>query len=482
MIMKRLTKIVATIGPASESDEMIEKLIEAGVDIFRFNFKHNSVEWHEEMIKRVNSVAKKINRRVGTLIDLQGPEIRINIPVEQMEIDEGEMLYLGEEVFEDKDKKGFSISHPDIIEHLKDGQDVIADDGAFEFRVVKKDGAIYLLSKTTGVLKTRKSFNIPGADFPFPVLIDRDFDGLRLAERQEVDYVALSFVRSAKDLGVLREEMSKFNIKAKVVSKIETQKALDHLEEIVDATDGIMVARGDLGVELPFEQVPYWQKKLIEMSIEKGKFVITATQMLESMIVQPRATRAEISDIANATYDLTDAVMLSAESASGKHPLRAVQAMRRTVEFNEKKQFIDTRVKFQLEMKDPEGLICDAAYDLYQEMFKKEMPVVGFMVFTHTGRTARLMSMFRPRMPIFAFCPDTEVAEGLTVNYGVYPIVEGKTYKQNVRVTHNHVLAGMKYLIERGFIKNGDRLIVLHGDFWAVEGGTSTVKLVKADI
>src|SRR3989344_8110217 len=236
---------------------MIKKLIEAGVNVFRFNFKHNTVEWHSERIQRVHKVASEMGVPIGTLIDLQGPELRINMPKVQIKIEEGELLYFGEEVFENG-QKGFSITHPDIIVHLKDGQLVVADDGAFSFHVIKKGKTIYLASETTGVLKTRKTLNIPGADFPFHVLIERDFDGLKLAALHDMDFVALSFVRTQSDVSIVMKEMKKYKVEGKIIAKIETQKALNHLDAIIEASDGIMVARGDLGVEIPMEQVPVY--------------------------------------------------------------------------------------------------------------------------------------------------------------------------------------------------------------------------------
>jgi pyruvate kinase len=476
--MQRLTKIIATIGPACETEEQIAELIKAGVNVFRFNFKHNSVEWHNDMIQRVTKVSKQVGIRVGTLIDLQGPEIRINMPVDAIDLTIGEEVEFGESVFKTKNK-GFSISHPDIIQHLTDGQRLVADDGEFDFTVVKRDGQTFLRSESEGTLKHRKTLNIPGADFPFPVLIERDFDGLKLVKANDIDYVALSFVRSRSDIEVLREEMNKHDVKAKIIAKIETKKSLEDLDGIIEAADGAMVARGDLGVELPLEQVPYYQKQIIKTCIEKGKPVITATQMLQTMIEHPLPTRAEISDVANATYDLTDAVMLSGETANGKYPLKAVTAMRRTISFNEVKFLNDTRIKYNLTIDEKSDLICDAAYDLYLEAEKHNHQIAGIVVFTLTGKTAEILSSYRPNIPIYALCNNQKTADGLSLMYGVYPVVEGKKYRDNVRVTHSHVLAGLKYLTQKELIEQGHSYIVLYGDFWAENGGVSTIKLIK---
>lgn len=476
--MSRQTKILATIGPSCESEEMIAKMIKAGVNVFRFNFKHNTVDWHNDMIERVNAVASDLKIRVGTLIDLQGPEIRIQLAEEELSVEIGEELLLGSEALESTSKKGFSITHPDIIQHLEEGQRVVVDDGEFEFSVKRKKNRVYLESKSNGIIKQRKTMNVPGADFPFPVLIERDFEGIKLAKKREIDFVALSFVRSAEDVRVLRSELKKNDVKAHIVSKVEAEKALNDLDNIITESDGIMVARGDLGVELPFEQVPYYQKLIIKKCIQQGKYAITATQMLQSMITNPMPTRAEISDVANATYDLSDAVMLSGESASGAYPVRAVEVMRRTIEFNELKFKKDSREKFEYQLEGNPGLLAEAAYDLLNQSQTHQQPIKAFVVFTHTGATARLVSAYRPNIPIYAFTPDKSTADLLTLQYGVKPLVRGKKYKKHMQVTHDHVLAGIEYLKDQKLVKTNDGLIILHGDYWAIEGGSSTVKLV----
>ncbi len=473
--MSKLTKIIATIGPVSDSPEMIKKLIEAGVNVFRFNFKHNTVEWHSERIQRVNKVASKMGVTVGTLIDLQGPELRINMPKDQIKIEEGELLYFGEKVFENK-QKGFSITHPDIIDHLKDGQSVLADDGAYSFHVVKKGKTTYLASDTTGVLKTRKTLNIPGADFPFPVLIDRDFKGLELAARHDVDFIALSFVRTQADLRTVRKEAKKYKVIGKLIAKIETEKALGHLDKIIDAADGVMVARGDLGVEIPIEQVPFYQKMIIKKCIIKGKFVITATQMLQTMIDNPYPTRAEISDIANAIYDSTDCIMLSGETASGAYPLKTVQVMNKTAAFYEGKVDTDIRKSIRFSPNDTTALICDTAYGLYQEYLKTHYKIDGIVVFSQTGNTAKTISKYRPKVPIFAFVPTQTICESLTVDFGVLPIIFPFIEAGEVSIVD--LKRATKILKDKKLLKQGGRVIVIHGDQWGQGSGATTVRIV----
>ncbi len=472
--MNKLTKIVATIGPSSDSEEMIEKLISLGVNIFRFNFKHNTVEWHNERIERVNTVADRMGIAIGTLIDLQGAEIRINMPVDQIAINKGDLLLFGPESFENKEP-GFSMSHPNIIENLTDGQKLVADDGAFIFYVVKKDGKCYLKSDSGGTLGNRKSLNIPGADFPFPVLVDKDFEGLKLAQKNEIDYVALSFVRSAEDLIFVKTEMEKYQFRASLVAKIETKKAIDDLDNIIDNSDAIMVARGDLGVELPIEQVPYYQKLLIKKCIEKGKAVITATQMLQTMMTNPYPTRAEVSDVANACYDQTDAVMLSGETASGQFPFEAVQVMKNTIDFNEPKFFYDIRHKYKILTNEINDVIAEAAYNVYMKLNTQEEHLAGFVVFTHSGKTAELVSRYRPLVPIFTFTPDKSICDRLSLFFGVYSFINDE--KPSDEITKDDILRSVSFLQNKELVKKKDRLIIIHGDHWA-EGTTSTVKVL----
>ena len=476
--MNKLTKIVATIGPASDSPEMIEKLIRAGVDIFRFNFKHNTVEWHNERISRVNRVAKKLGRPIGTLIDLQGPEIRINMPTEELKIENGELILFGQEAFNTKEK-AFSISHPQIIEHLHERQKLLADDGSFTFYVKKKSGKIYLCAHSAGILKNHKSLNIPGADFPFPVLVDRDFEGLKLAQRNEVDFVALSFVRMAEDIIVVRREMKKYHVDAKMIAKIETKKALDNLEKIIEVSDGVMVARGDLGVELPIEEVPYYQKIIIKETIRRGLPVITATQMLQSMVQNPFPTRAEVSDVANATFDLTDSVMLSAETALGKHPIVTVELMAKTVAFNENKNKVDSRDRFHFETNDTESVFSDTAYGLYVRLRELKYEIAGFLVFTQTGRTVRLISRYRPLVPIYALTPTDKVSKSLSISFGVVPF--SHIVSPNEEVTKKQITAVIKMLKDKKLVKKNQLLIIIHGNVWAVKGGTSTITVVQVE-
>jgi pyruvate kinase len=483
MLNNKLTKIVATIGPASESEEMIKRLILAGVNIFRFNLKHNTVEWHTETIKKVRKVADNMGLAIGILFDLQGPSLRINMPVDDISVAKGDRLVFGEEVFK-TGEKGFSITHPNVINHLQPRQKVLADDGTFTFIVEKKGGQYFLRSESTGVLKNRKSLNLPGALFPLPILTERDHEGLKMAAQVGVDFVALSFVRSAKDVKEVRDVMKKYGVEAKITSKIETKTGIDNIEKIVEESDSIMVARGDLGVELPMQEVPCYQKMIIEKCLIKSKPAITATQMLQSMINNPYPTRAEVSDVANAVYDYTAAVMLSAESATGSYPEEAVETMRNTVKYNEKQYVRDTRRMFRYELESEDSMLADAAYSLYIRLYTKQLTldekITGYVVFTTSGRTARLVSRYHPRVPIFAFTSSIKVRESLTMSFGVHPFYQKELLGKG-EVKRDDIIKAIGYLKDREQVKVGDKLVVLHGDFWGIGGGTSTIRTIEVE-
>lgn len=475
--MEKYTKIVATLGPVSDTEEMMEKLIKAGANIFRFNFKHSTVEWHLERILRAKKVAARMGKNVGILLDFQGADIRINLKGDLTEIsfEAGEALLFGQESLT-SDEKGFTISHPDIIKHITDGHKVIADDGAFTFKLNRKDGKTYLVPDNGGTLKMRKSLNIPGADFPFPILTQRDYDGFKLAVDGDVDYIAISFVRTKEDMLTVRKEMENYKVRAKLISKIEAARAIDNLDDIIELSDALMVARGDLGVELPMHEVPYYQKVMIKKCVEKGIPVITATQMLQSMIENSAPTRAEVSDVANACYDLTDAVMLSAETAGGKYPEEAVKVQADTAKFNEKKFVSDRRLRFDYEVNTTDEIIANGAYDLYLHSMSRKKLVVGFIVFSESGRTVRLISRYRPLVPIYAFGPK-EITGQLALSFGVQAFVQEEV-TQKAEFTKGDVQKAMVYLKEKGLVEKGNKLIVLHGDNWSEKGGTTTVKVV----
>lgn len=476
--LREYTKIIATLGPSSDSPDMIEKMIEAGVNVFRFNLKHNDIDWHKEKIAVVKEISKKLNRAVGIFIDLQGPEIRLTTP-EHLEYE----VRRGVEIFvmkKNKDDSSFSLTDDAVLSCLRRGQRVVVDDGKFNF-VVKEAGdeEVVLVSHSDGTIKTRKTLNVPGVYFPLDALTDRDKEALVVLKDSGVNFVGLSFVRSAQDVLDLKKLMKKVGFAGRVISKIETRLAIDNLDEIIDSSEGIMVARGDLGVELPIEQVPYYQKIMIKKCIERGFPVITATQMIHSMVDRPYPTRAEISDIANAVFDLTDMVMLSEESAAGKYPLEAVTMMKKTLVFNEKNVLIkDTRMVFDFISVDSEEMLCGTAYNLYLQFKKKDFNFGGFVVFTQSGRTARKLSRYRAQAPIFVFVPNEYVRDSLTVNYGVIPFLQPTIFKKDQPVRLDDMKKATEFLKEKGMFDEDKYYILLYGDNWMVEGKVSTIKVV----
>ncbi len=467
--MKR-TKIIATVGPACEDEESLRHLIGLGVNVFRLNFKHNEPAWHEAISKRIRTVAQETGAIIGVLLDLQGPEIRMQLGTTSIELNEGQPVVLGE--------GGIMLSHPEIVQHLVEGERVVMNDGQFECIYTKKDGKDYVVPKQAGTLFNNKSMNVPDADIPLEVLTQRDFIGIEIAAKQSIDFVALSFVRTALDVLTIKTAMKQRGCTAKVIAKIEAKKAIKHLDDIIEASDAIMVARGDLGVELPPEQVPYYQKKIIRKCFAQGVPVITATQMLESMIENPYPTRAEVSDIANAVFDMTDAIMLSGESALGKYPQEAVRVMAQTAVFNENAQKEDVRDRYQFTLSRLPEHLCDAAYNIYHSASAGN-EFSCFLVMSQTGRTAQLVSRYHPHVPVFAVVPDESVARSLTLNYGVYPLVKKTPRNSGHRaVEEDSLLACFADLKNSGLVKPGSRVIVIHGDIWGQVGGASVVRIM----
>lgn len=474
----KLTKIIATIGPATLEGDILERVMLAGVDICRLNFKHGTVEWHSEAVETIRKVAKKLNKTMGILLDLQGPEIRMKINGDSISFEKGVPLEFNHKKYLEG-QNAISCSHPQIVDELKDGQVIYVDDGTFEFTFARKSGQTFLMPKSTGILGSNKTMNLPGSHLNVSSLVEKDYHGLTIASEKRIDYIALSFVRTSKDIKEVRDEMSKYKVNADLISKIECKEAIDNLDEIINLSDGIMVARGDLGVELPYFEIPYLQKLMIKKCIEANKPVITATQMLSSMVDSEHATRAEVSDVANASYDLTDAVMLSNESASGKFPVQSVEVMRHCVVHNERKFSFDLRTMMNINPADNESKICEMAYNLYLSLQGDKKPAGCFLAFTRSGRTPRLISRYRPQWPIFALTEDKQVREKLTMNFGVYPIFYNRSSELK-EVTKSDLQEAVAFLVKHKFIQKGDPVIILHGDKWSVVGGTSTVKLLEA--
>lgn len=465
----KMTKIVTTIGPATETPEMMGKLIDAGANIFRFNTKHSTPDWHDEHIKMAQKVADERGATLGILLDLQGPEIRLETKDKQeIPVSAGQELSIGLSFTGDEQ---VIIPHKVVFSLLKKGNDLLIDDGFVETEVLAvTENTIVVKIKNDAVIKHRKGVNLPGIDVDFPSLIENDIAQIEKNARNKVDYVGLSFVRSARDIRLLRAEMDKRDMHAKIVAKIESQPALDRIDEIIKEADAVMVARGDLGVEVPIEQLAYWQKTIIDKCRVANKPVITATQMLESMIVNPRPTRAEATDVAHAIFDGTDAIMLSAESAGGKYPIRTVETMARIAKWNERMRPAES-VSFA--GADATTTIAEAAFRVAVSGLKPKIDAV--VVFTETGYTAQAIARYRLAVPVIAVTDKRETAEALALSYGVTPVVA--TFPSGLFTTPEKVLTDLQ---KRDIVHAGDTLLVVHGQHWQKSGNTNALAIITA--
>ncbi len=467
MHTNKLTKIVATVGPASETEEVLAKLIDAGVNVFRFNTKHSTPEWHGEHIKLVQKVADEKGKTIGILLDLQGPEVRLETRDKaDYPVKAGQELAIGLSFVEGID---VIIPHAQVYKLLKPGQDLLVDDGFIETEVIKvEDDKLIVKVKNDAVIKHRKGVNLPGVDVDFPSLIDRDIEQLNGNARGKIDYVGLSFVRSARDIELLRSELESRKMKAKIVAKIESQPAIDRIDEIIEATDAVMVARGDLGVEVPFEQLAYWQRTIIDKCRKVNKPVITATQMLESMINNPRPTRAEVTDVAHAVFDGTDAIMLSGESAGGKYPVRTVETMAKIAKWNESRNSVH---KMSFVDKDSTSNIANAVVGIVNSSVEPNVDAV--LVFTETGYTARCLAKYRLMVPIIAATDNQHTAETLTLSYGIFPV---KIEMPSGPFSSAELI--IKELVEKDMLHKGQRIVVVHGYHWQKPGNTNALAIV----
>lgn len=469
MTETKKTKIVATIGPASDSEERIADLIKAGVNVFRFNMKHGDLDWHNERITRVKKVSDTLYEPVGILIDLQGPDIRLHTRDGQaITLKKGETVIVSQNSTDTNAL--ISLSHEEVIPNLEPGDQFLIEDAFIEMKVVEKTkSSVTLEAVDDCVIKNNKGVNLPAKDIDLPSLIDDDLKKLDLAAKNVVDFIALSFVRTAKDVEILREEMAKRKIVAKVVAKIENQKALDNLESIVKASDAVMVARGDLGVETPIEQLAHWQKLMVTLCRVHHRPVIVATQMLESMITNPRPTRAEATDVANAILDGTDAIMLSGETAGGKFPVKAVEAMTRIAKYNEP---LSQPLKVSNHPTNSADLIVDAVAGMFTRDKKVDIDLI--VIFTETGHTARMVASRRLPVPIMAVTDDEKTMGSLTLSYGVMPVFED--FPSGVFHSAEDVIGKLE---EEKILEKGQKILVVHGKHWKTPGLTNSLTIIE---
>jgi pyruvate kinase len=469
----RRTKIVCTLGPSSNTYERIMELALAGMNVVRLNFSHGTHDDHKKVIEHIRAVAQKIGYSLPILMDLQGPKIRVGHMT-----DGGQHIVAGEYVSltPDTEVLGTSnlipIDYPTLTKDARSGDTILLDDGLFEFRVVKTEGGIVTAQVVNGgYLKSRKGVNLPGVKLSIPATSEKDIEDLEFGLKMGVDLVALSFVRSADDVQNLISRIRSAGSNAGIIAKIEKPEALENFEEILEETDGIMVARGDLGIEVPSETVPLHQKRMIRACKAAGKPVITATQMLESMITNPRATRAESSDVANVVLDGTDAIMLSGETASGKYPIEAVKVMDKICRSIEKQT---SSIYMNLDFRKPEWkekqVIEALSYSCVRIAEDVNAKVIATI--THSGTTARRIAKYRPKVPIVAFTESQNVRRQLNLVWGVQSVKLKEIFD-----TDKSVQLMEEYLVQQGYVQKGDRIVIATGMPITQRGRTNMIKI-----
>ena len=455
--MQRRTKIVCTLGPASWSPERIDSLIQAGMDVARINFSHGDLERHAQTIRNVREASARAGRPIAVLGDLQGPKIRVGVLPEPVSLKPGDRIVFTPEG--EHQPGELPTTFRELAQDVEVGDVVLLADGLMELIVEEVEAPrVAMRVIHGGELTSNKGINLPGTLLSIPSLTEKDLRDLEFALEQQVDYLALSFVRSPEDVKDLVSRIPPGG--PLVVVKVEKGMALENLAEILKVSSAAMVARGDLGVELPFEQVPLAQKRMIQLANQGSRPVITATQMLESMIENPRPTRAEASDVANAIIDGTDAVMLSAETATGRFPVQAVQAMDRIAQEIEDSHILETGPRYDMpldageERKTPtERAIAGATVEAVRRL---KAPLI--LTFTTSGSTARVVSSFRPPVPILAITDNERTYRQLAMVWGVIPIVCSE------EASFTEMLAcGRDEALRRGLVQPGDRVVVTAG-------------------
>ncbi|HKK25176.1 MAG TPA: pyruvate kinase [Gracilimonas sp.] len=469
---RRRTKIVCTIGPSCNTQEKIEDLLLHGMNVARVNFSHGTHQDHAKVIKHIRKAAKKYKYSVPVLMDLQGPKIRVGQMKDgAQELKTGSSIKITAEDVEGTSKV-VPIDYKGLIREAEEGNTILLDDGLLEFKVTAQlPDSLEAKVVVGGTLKSRKGVNLPNVKISVPSLTEKDIKDLAFGIKQGVDIIALSFVRTAKDVRDIISRVRAAGSQASIIAKIEKPEALDVIDEIIEEADGIMVARGDLGIEIPTEQVPVVQKMIIEKCRSAGKPVITATQMLDSMITNPRPTRAESSDVANAVLDGTDAVMLSGETAAGAFPMEAVNVMDRicrSIEDN-RPQLYNSLGYRKPEWKEKQ-VIESLAFSCVTISDNVEASAISTI--THSGNTARRIAKFRPKVPIVAFTENKKVRRQLNLVWGVYSVRLDELFD-----TDKSVKMMEDYLKDNGMVKKGDRVIVATGMPIAKRGRTNMIKV-----
>ncbi|QEN05794.1 pyruvate kinase [Thiospirochaeta perfilievii] len=448
MDKRKQTKIVATISDLNCGVDFLTTLYNNGMNVVRLNTAHQS---HEGSLLVIENV-RKVSSSIPLLVDTKGPEVRtFNVPKEGLTVEEGEIIAIGDNL---GDQKGFFTNYDGFVKDISVGADILIDDGETAMVVVdKKDDKLFVKISNSGVIKNKKSINTPGVHLDLPSISEKDAEYIKFAAKHNVEFIAHSFVRNGQDVKDVQALLDAAGSDAKIIAKIENREGVDNLEEILDECYGVMIARGDLGIEIPAQEVPAIQKHMIDTCIRRAQPVITATQMLHTMIDNPRPTRAEVSDVANAIFDGTDAIMLSGETAYGKYPLEAVQTM--------------NKIALEVEAHTPEfrdNPVVSSEKQVRSFLAKKaveaaiELPIKSIVVDAKTGSSARMVSSYRGKLPIYVKCMHENVMKTLALSYGVYAstIEEFKHRDQLVSKT-------ISTLIDEKLIEKDDQIVILAG-------------------
>lgn len=471
----RKTKIICTLGPAVDSEDMIRTLIRSGMDAARFNFSHGSHPEHLARLSMLKSVRDTMGRPVATILDTKGPEIRIkSFDTKSICLETGASFTLTTEDVVG-DQSCVSVTYPKLHTEVAPGQEILIDDGLIAIRVEAIHGPDILCTvENGGTLSANKSINIPGVHIHLPALTDKDVADIQFGVENDFDFIAASFVRRAADVKAVRQVLHECGgDDIRVIAKIENQEGVDNIDEILDAADGIMVARGDLGVEIPAARVPILQKQMIRKGLQAGKPVITATQMLDSMMRNPRPTRAEVSDVANAVFDGTSCVMLSGETAGGKYPIESLTAMVEIV--SEAEGSTDYWRQFQKQRVVPASNINDAITHTCC-LTAKDLDAKAILAATNSGRTARMICRFRPACPVAALTMHEKVRRQLSISWGVIPFLTGE-----VTSTDRIFSLSAETALKEGLVKNGDTVVITAGVPLGKSGSTNLIKAQVID-
>ncbi|HEX4342476.1 MAG TPA: pyruvate kinase [Verrucomicrobiae bacterium] len=448
----RRTKIIATLGPATQSAAMITKLIDAGVNIFRLNMSHGAHDWVRRVVADIRTAALERRRFIGILMDTQGPAIRtgdLSIP---MDLQPGQKFTLTVRGEKSEEERSVDVNYENFINDINVGDIVLIDNGTIQMKVLTKAGnKVGCEVLTEGKLGSRRHINLPGVKVSLPALTAKDISDVKLGLELGVDFIALSFVREARDLFQLRELFDKTKHQPFVIAKIEDQEAVKNIDQIIDNADGIMVARGDLGIEVPYEELPIIQRRIVKTCLRVGKPVIVATHMLESMIESPMPTRAEVTDVANAVFEQADAIMLSGETTVGKHPIKCIEVFDRIARriersggasYAEHAEFTSARQK----------LVKSAV------VMANELQAQAILVITRSGNMSRYAAWMRPRYSqIYALCPNEDVAGKLTLSWGITPFV----VPFDLINPENTIEAALKGMVEQKRLQPGQPIVII---------------------